>query len=538
MNKLMRKINSTEFLFLFIIGILFYILNCYSISTKDDLVYKYICEDELFFKNIQEKQFVDNFSDILVSNYNHWKFINGRFLIHTLVQLFVCIIGFEIFKIINTIIFVLLVKYVLKLSSYNESKLSIYVINFFIFWLLLGLVDVGLGYMSNITYSINYLWSSAIYIYIYYLYQKYNDTKNLSNKKNWGLFIISIIAGMANESFSVGLSIAFFIYYIYKYKHFTGTKKYIIIGLWIGTIICCINPSNITRFLNSNNSRNISFLFNIYSTLTHYYIYLLPFLSFLGLLIYTKFKTKNISNFIKNNIILILTIPSTFLFLFLIGFSGSIQMFTSIILISIILICRLLNKYYINIYNNHYIGISLILLFSIHFILVLNLRYKQFYRYNSFLQEYINTENGIVKFEPLNYPNIIKYYGVHNYATEIHANPYCINLFYGNAKKQPIRIPLHIESLDKYQLIDTNKSYSLYDADWCFIIKLTDNINCKLYVTDQYQNWIIKLKDTISPFAHIPYECKSYKVNYNGSKYLIFEKTTEFEKFDHIKILE
>lgn len=203
--------RSVEWIFLSVIGILFYWLDWYSVLAYDDWYYAMMCEDADFFKPVSGRTPIETIGDIFVSQWNHYRYVNGRFLLHFIVQLFVGILGLRAFQVANTVMFVLLIKYLCRLCipPHYRDRFLYYILTFLIFWFIMGFVNMGLGYYTCISFSVNYLWPSTLFVIVIYLWYNYKDG-NCPIVKGIGFFVLSLLCGASSETFSVGLSGAFF----------------------------------------------------------------------------------------------------------------------------------------------------------------------------------------------------------------------------------------------------------------------------------------------------------------------------------------
>lgn len=241
-------------------------------------------------------------------------------------------------------------KYLCKLciGEHQRGDVRYYILLLTIMYVMLGFMNVGLGYVTSIAFSVNYLWPSTLFVCYIYNYYKYKDIeKNVTLIKRIVLFLFAILTGAMNESFSVGLSAALFIYYlIHTHRtRFKGIVALLTIGLWIGTTICCVNPANIGRFMGSNDSNLIRELSLRILWLGSNIELLVPIFSVIILIIITNIRNMQLVKELKNKYMeLIVAIVCTFLFLVAIGLKGNMQMFISCTLLSIILTYKLLER--------------------------------------------------------------------------------------------------------------------------------------------------------------------------------------------------
>ncbi|MBR3794256.1 MAG: hypothetical protein IKK27_10050 [Alistipes sp.] len=516
--------NKVEFIFLLVVGLLFYLLNYFSILAGDDWPYCFICENVDYLWDLDSNTIpIEKVSDIFISQYNHWQYTNGRVLVHFIVQLFVGILGIRLFQVCNTLMIVLLIKYICKLCISSDDKYTMtpYLIVFVVFYGLMGFIDVGQGYMANVSISVNYLWPSALFVVWLYFFYHYKDSYRFCVSKKVLLFLFAFIFGAMQESFSVGLSVATFVYFIFNKREFRGYVLFLTLGLWLGTCVLCISPSNIARFFSENSNGVLrEFLLRFFWLGTNYRLIIPLLILVIGLIIRSCKNRMFWASFYSQNKLMVLTIIFIFLFLFAVGLKGSYQMFTSISLLSIILIVRLLPK---NI-NNTYIGLFVLVIFCIHYVCVLNLRMQQKAQYDNIIDQYIKSKNGQVEYDPITSSRIVEAYGL-DYRNRLQFNYNGMKLIYGHIDKNVSFIP----SMSQYNtlpIVATYDRYCIKDAGWCYISEYKEDFDivAKRFT---HNNWLLKLWVKFSSVATTEIVLESYDVEYQGDKYKVTLKKPE-----------
>ncbi|MBQ6690526.1 MAG: hypothetical protein IJN01_02375 [Rikenellaceae bacterium] len=513
-------------MFLLIIGLLFYILESYAIFCNDDYFYTYICEDATFLDAISGKKKVENIRDIFVSQYNHWQLINGRYIAHTIVQLFCGILGFEMFKICNTIVFVLFINYYIKLCRLFVKQINA-IICFIVLWISLGFVDVGFGMMTSVAHSVNYLWSSLGYTWLLYKIFEYNlDNANRTSTILYKilLFILAFIAGGMNESFSVGLSMALFLYMLINREKYKSPNEilFLAFGLWLGTIVLCVNPANILRFSSENNSSFTREFMLRFFWLGSNWRLLVPVI-FTAIIAAIKY-VKNGYKYYNNYSLMIITIICTLFFLFVVGLKGSYQMFTSITILSSAIISTIAFEKVAAYKNLYIVLVSVIML--IHFAFVVNLRLKQYNYWDYVVSSYVTSTNGYVYIDDMDIlyngdvcDDIIKAYGATIDYNMSDFNYSGIEVYYSDATKPLRLVPTNMN------LVGEN---NIYDADWCYVIRTPEDVEYEVKVTDfTHKNWMLKLWSKYSNSATSHFYLDSYEVMIDDQKYTIALKKND-----------
>lgn len=372
MKKYMNNTKhiSYDLIFLFIVFISFYQLDRLSPFIADDYAYRFFYDE-----NIGGLRIVDSLKDAIVFQAHDYMTHNGRFIVHTLTAYFCGKLGVEWFRIINSLMFVLLVYGILKLirSEFGKSKIDKYTITFVLF---MFMPCPGMIWFGSIAMCINYLWSACAIIYFMILYKaisENNRTYNLTIKILF--FFIGLLIGSLQESFSLGISAALFFYYCFNIKKFRGAIPYIIVGFWLGTLIVTFAPGNFVRMGKVNNLEGgfglTKLLSNFSQVIFNAKLFVVLCLSLFILLIKNK---SSFIRFISQNIVYVLTILFC-IAVSLVVFSGERQV-TCIELFSFILLIKLLYKYCSNFIESRYrlINSFIIILFCVFYIPIYNNR--------------------------------------------------------------------------------------------------------------------------------------------------------------------
>lgn len=234
-----RKKDRTIYLILLLA---FYLLNIYSPFINDDYYYSFIMDDGLY-TNVPHCP-IDDVGDIWKSQCWAYMNHNGRFIIHSIVQLFCGILGLRLFQVVNAIVFLLLIIGLTRIIRYRYSTeigLDIILPTFLIF---VSIPKIGVTFLGNISCSVNYLWTSCAMIWFIYLL--YNDA--LCTKScYYYLLPFAVVVGSMQESFSIGVSAVLGIYMLVQWKELNFARKLMIMGFILGTVVCVLAPSNFMR---------------------------------------------------------------------------------------------------------------------------------------------------------------------------------------------------------------------------------------------------------------------------------------------------
>lgn len=226
-----------------IIFIAFYLLNRFSPFICDDYYYAFIMQDGMFGDMTYTP--IKTIPDVLRSQVWAYFHHNGRFLVHSIVQLFCGILGMQCFAVINSIIFIcLLIGFTKCVRIYRGVHKADVILNLLALFLFIPII--GVTYLGNISFAVNYLWTSCAVIWWLYMYLSCKDTSFISNIL---LGVFSVLVGSMQESFSIGITGALLIFYSFNLRKLTGTRLYLVVGFILGSCIVVLAPANFARFM-------------------------------------------------------------------------------------------------------------------------------------------------------------------------------------------------------------------------------------------------------------------------------------------------
>ena len=327
----MKKQISYPFI-LIIFGILFFILNYYTPLFCDDWHYCFI---------FGSQEPIDSILDIFKSQYIHYFNQNGRFTPHFFVQLFDGILGKTSFNIINTLFFIAFLHLINKTISPNKNLYYIFTsITVILLLFFLPVFGTNLLWMSG---ACNYLWTGVFLLAFNLLL-----SKNIHNKLLYPLlFIFGLLTGWTHEAMVIGLSVGYIVFYAINKKEITNSRIWLLVGFFIGTLLLVISPGNMHRALGENEFSLTLFFQGSFRALIEF-LNLRIFFIFI-LLFLTLIKNKYI--FVKDNIIIVVALFISFIFLWMIKRITAhscfgIEFFSLILMLRIVNIQILKSNYY------------------------------------------------------------------------------------------------------------------------------------------------------------------------------------------------
>lgn len=333
------KLQKSDYIFWGMVLVAFYFLNRLSLSIGDDYKYRFLYDDVL-----DHYRRIDSFNDALNSQIYDYFSHNGRLIVHTIVSYFCGVLGNGLFQIVNSIVFVLLCIGLVKLirDEFGYSRCDKYIVVFAIFVLFPCPGTILLG---SIAMCVNYLWVACATIYFVLFYR--SIVRGSISNGFWVkvfCFTIALLYGSLQESFTIGITFALFLYYCFHINELKGNILWLLLGLILGTSIVVLAPGNFVRLDEVNSSGDFGLWKNITNVIlavlhTKIFILMLIFSALLFYKDYEKFKCF----LFKNNIYYVIVLTNFCITFFV--YTGERQL-TSLELFSLILVLKLLFLFY------------------------------------------------------------------------------------------------------------------------------------------------------------------------------------------------
>lgn len=527
--------RPVEYILFIVALVCFYILNRYSSLMGDDFWYKFMKGATDEYVNIP------SFMDALHTQMQAYMTWNGRLIVHTFVSYFCGVLGMDIFVVLNSVVFVLLYMGILIIFRQNLNVRMVadkYVVLLLLFVLFPSPGEVFFG---SIAMSINYLWSACAVVYFMILY---NNVKKTSNEyhliKKLLLFFVALIVGSLQESFTIGISGAFFIYYCFHIKEFKKNIPWLVIGFWIGTCLVVLAPGNFVRMggVVDNYSGIIKYVRHFGVAIYESKIFLLLFI----LSFYTFFKYRNILyDYFRTNNIYCLAIVFNLLVCSVV-YSGPRQL-TSVELFSLILFAGLLYTIYYPRIDKYCkpIMISAIVVLAVIFVPIYKARKLNYEAYNNLLKSKV-VDNVLVN---NNYMKVMDYlqscYFVNKYVYRLEIQDWVysgLSIFMSDGKN-PDYITAILPStpdvvVEKFKKYGKNGIYHDMEYDYFLIernlkepIYKLETLSESATIMGYVKNLIMK-KDNINRLnvsmflGHFDYNKKKYYLIY-GREYKVLQ---------------
>ncbi len=381
------------FVFLLILGVEFFVYSLDPVLRGDEAAYCYILDWEhngwgLGYGIGEDMLRIQTVGDVISSQIDHYHHWGGRNLVHAVEQLFSGVLSPSLFYVINTFVFLLTLILIVYVGTGKDKMHCLTP------WLL---TSIGMIYFlpwslyitSSINLACNYLWPMCGLLIVTVLWQKARKHERKYNTiQCMGLALISFIAGWSHEAYCLGLSGAFFFYYLFHFKEFKGVQIWIVIGYWLGTLVLFSAPGNFFRLTQGESKGLSDWVIEFALALPRLklaYIFML-------VLLYFRIKRKeDFVSFCKEYKLLIIAWGLSFVF---VCFMHTVsQSFTGIEMLSLLLTICLLRPSFTG--KRDYISALLMLILCIHIGFVSVYEFKQNKSEREALERYSESQDGL-----------------------------------------------------------------------------------------------------------------------------------------------
>lgn len=362
MKHFIKSINKVDLFVLLFCFIAYWLLAGQSLPlSADDFYYR--------FHQATGKS-IHSLSELIQSNVFLYTHVNGRFLAHVFIQLFLAWDLYVVFNVASGCAFLLLFCSILYLVRREKKTYGdlVYVLFFIIlFYPLMASTCYG-----SVALTVNYLWSAAIYTFFLsvYFHIKDDDVK-YSLWQNLLLFVFGLLCGSWQESFGIGIGGAICLYHLAQLRSTKKSVFYLIIGFGIGLTLLVFAPGNFVRIgIENEGYKGVgNLIYQIVQLCKHnLFVDVWIFIGIFSLAI--DFIKKDKFAFVKNNWLYFLTCTIAFLFtIYTLAFGmmqGTWQL-TILAIMDVILTVKFLQKYVPRLFESKWVCITVVVIICVLF---------------------------------------------------------------------------------------------------------------------------------------------------------------------------
>jgi hypothetical protein len=226
----MARKSTSELTWMLLIGVTFFVLNCFSIHTGDDLGYMFTDTTH----HCGDGERVSTFAQCITTQCHHYFTTNGRFAVHVVVMALLNLMPLWAYRLLNSLMFVLLWWLTCRLAAPQKGMRTDTLRA--AAWLLLfvALPQPGLILLTLVSYSVNYLWVAVAVCALLLALQR--------RARAWWMMPAALFVGSLQESFSLPLCAAFVVASLLKRMPWRVTIAFI-----VGTAVEVFAPGNMSH---------------------------------------------------------------------------------------------------------------------------------------------------------------------------------------------------------------------------------------------------------------------------------------------------
>lgn len=219
----------------------FYVLNWLSPEYHDDFVYKFM----VVGGSVDYSHPISSIRDIFVSQIDHYFTVNGRSIVHFLVQLFTGLLGKQVFNVLNVLVFAAFV-WLMRRNLTRQSGIGINGFALAVVLVLTLMLPRIKDTFLWMTGSVNYLWSATGVLLLLLIYER--RRQQVVDKSLFWLLPLAFLLGWTHEGITLPLGISLVYFSLLDNK--TSLHRQ---GLWMalfflgGACMSALAPGTIAR---------------------------------------------------------------------------------------------------------------------------------------------------------------------------------------------------------------------------------------------------------------------------------------------------
>ena len=228
-----KKIDWKVLIIPAILAVLVFAFSQSALWLGDEITYNYSFKDGSQITSI---------SDIVPSQIEHYKSINGRTLAHSLCQIYIPFLGKTAFAVSNAFVWVALLLLMANLLSikYDNWKMMA---------LLASLIFIGFRTKFTPTCQIGYPWMFALVTAFLLVLRKFGKEQENPWKSYNLIWAVpfAFIAGWSQEALVIGVAAALGLLVLLNIKKVSLSQWALLVSFAAGVLMVCLSPANLER---------------------------------------------------------------------------------------------------------------------------------------------------------------------------------------------------------------------------------------------------------------------------------------------------
>ena len=201
----------------------------------DDVNYRFFITDAIWTSSGD----INSFSDLFRSQGNHWMYVNGRAVAHTLVQFFCAMVPKGAFVICNAAVYVAFIWLIARCAGVKRPlrhPMSVATIA----------VLLPLAFVTKMMPScqIGFVW---MFVLVLLWLRLFFSNRHRGVFVSLMIFMLGFLAGNGQEALTIGVSSALGFWWLYRRGRIGRWRTWWLVAFWCGTLSCCLSPATVGR---------------------------------------------------------------------------------------------------------------------------------------------------------------------------------------------------------------------------------------------------------------------------------------------------
>lgn len=341
----------------------------------DDIDYCYFITDSIW----NSFGHLNSITRFFASQANHYWYVNGRFVAHTLVQLFCGVAGKAAFAAANALVYCTFIYLILKICGVRSLVNNVRAV-------VTCIAIVMLTFITKMmpTTQIGFVWMFTLNLLWLRLFLNH---RHASVQQIAGICLLGALAGNGQEALTLGLSASLGLWWLHHRCRIGKARTAMLVCYWAGTLAICLSPGTLGRAETMDVTFSQSMLYLAMSLRATYML-------IITLLILRLRKRITLRQVYRQNALFINAMLVMFAFNIIIGVYCNRQLF-GIELMALLVMLRILPRHsFASVCN-------IALVFAVAYIVWLQYRCIQQvkHEYTEIEQFYSESDNGIVYYD-------------------------------------------------------------------------------------------------------------------------------------------